>query len=531
MFGASLFRGEDQRISGGPSPSRARSRNPPSYPPQGEVPMHRSVPARLVLPLVALSLAACTDQTTPTRTLAPSSSSANLVAASAAAGSYIVVARGDNFSKDFTAQVQALGGTVRSVHNGSGLAVVSGLSADAAAKLSATSGIAEVDADAVVSIGKPQSVVAADALDMGALDVASSAADPSKAARFAFQWDMRDIGAPAAWAAGKLGSKNVTVAIIDTGIDYDGLDMNGLVDLNRSISFTAFDDTLLAQNPGRRRFADFNDHGTNVASQVSTNGIGTGGVTSRTTLMAVKVLGQSGSGLTSDVLNGILYAADNGADVANMSLGGSFSRAGNGRLVSLLTRVVNYARKKGMLIVVAAGNDGTDLDHNQMEFNAYCDLQNVMCVSSVGPVTPTSNPDAPAIYSNFGRAVDVAAPGGNYADPFIVSVWPWGTHVASFVWSVCSKNTIDVDEDTHAVTKPCASGGSLRGLLGTSQAAPHVTGLAASLIAEYGKQNPNRLRLMIEQSADQVGKPGKDAFYGWGRINVARALGVLPATH
>ena len=492
--------------------------------------MHRSIHVRLALPVVASLFAACADQTTPMRTLAPSSSAADIVAGSAAAGSYIVLARGDNFSKDFTAQVDALGGKVRSVHNGSGLAVVTGLTADAAQSLSAVPGVSEVDADAVVSLDTPQSVVA-DALDVSVQDVATSTVAPAKAQLFAWQWNMRDISAPAAWAAGKLGSKNVTVAILDTGIDYDGLDLKGLVDVTRSVSLTAFDDTLLAKFPNRRRFADFNDHGTNVASQVSSNAIGFAGVTSKTTLMAVKVLGQSGSGLTSDVLIGILYAADYGADVANMSLGGSFSRSGNGRLVSLLTRVVNYARKKGMLIVVAAGNDGTDLDHNQNEFNAYCDLQNVMCVSAVGAATATGNPDTPAFYSNFGRAVDVAGPGGNFAQPFVVSLWPWGADIASFVFNVCSKDRIRVDPNTHAVTMTCTSGGRIDGEVGTSQATPHVTGLAASLLAEYGKMAPNRLRLMIEQSADQLGKPGKDPFYGWGRINVARALGVLPATH
>lgn len=488
--------------------------------------MHRSahsISVRLVLPAVALSLAACADQATaPTRALAPSSKSANAVGQSPAAGSYIVLARGEKFQKDFTAKVEALGGTVRSMHNGSGLAVVTGLTANAARSLSAVAGVSDVEADAMVSLAEPQRNLAVDALAVAA---AAPLVDPSKAQLFSWQWNMRLINAPAAWAAGRIGSSSVTAAILDTGIDYDGLDLNGLVDLKRSISLTQFDDTLLAKFPSRLPFTDFNDHGTNVASQVSSNAIGFAGVTAKTTIMAVKVLGQSGSGLTSDVLNGVLYAADNGADVANMSLGGSFARAGNGRLISIITRVMNYARQKGMLVVVAAGNDGTDLDHNGNEFAAYCDLQNVMCVSAVGPATATANPDTPAIYSNFGRAIDISAPGGNFADPLVVSPWPWGADIASWVWNVCSK-TLIVVPDEGAPFMPCTSGGNIDGFVGTSQAAPHVTGLAASMIAQYGKNHPTLIRLLIEASADHLGKPGKDPHYGWGRINVARGLGV-----
>ena len=91
--------------------------------------------------------------------------------------------------------------------------------------------------------------------------------------------------------------------------------------------------------------------------------------------MAVKVLSQSGSGFTSDVLNGILYAADNGADVASMSLGGSFSKHGNNAFINVIKRVMDYAGKKGMLVVVAAGNDGANLNHNGDTFDAYCDLR------------------------------------------------------------------------------------------------------------------------------------------------------------
>jgi subtilisin family serine protease len=436
------------------------------------------------------------------------------------------MAKGDNFDAKFSAKVEALGGKVRSVHNGAGIAVVTGLSSTAAQSLAAVSGVAEVDADDMVSIVDPVRNLAADAL---AVSTATPAIDPTKASRYAFQWNMRDINAPAAWAAGKLGAKRVTVAILDTGIDYDGVDLNGLVDLTRSISLTTLDDTLLAKFPSRLPITDFNDHGTNVASQVSSNAIALAGVTAKTTIMAVKVLSQSGSGFTSDVLNGILYAADNGADVANLSLGGSFTRKGNRQMIRVIKRVMDYAMRNGMLVVVAAGNDATDLDHNGDEFDAYCDLQHVMCVSAVGPQTATGSPDVPSIYSNFGRAIDIAAPGGNFADPMVTSNWPWGADEISWVWNVCSKTLIIVSQGVSIT--PCASGRQLDGFVGTSQASPHVAGLAASMVAQYGKNIPVLIRLLIEASADDLGPRGRDAHYGWGRINVARALGVRPLAH
>jgi len=494
----------------------------------------RAVPVRFALPAVALALSACADQATApvTRAIAPTSVSANVVAStSPAAGSYLVLARGNNFSQDFATKVAALGGTVRSMHNGSGLAVVTGLTSDAAKSLSAVSGISEVDADDIVSLPDTHNALS----DATTVVAATPKIDPTQAQLFSWQWNMRDINAPAAWAAGKLGAKRVTAAILDTGIDYDGIDLNGLVDLTRSVSLTAFDDTLLPKVPGRLPFTDFNDHGTNVASQVSSNAIAFAGVTAKTTLMAVKVLGSDGSGLTSDVLNGILYAADNGADVANLSLGGSFSRHGNQQFINIIKRVMDYALRKGMLVVVAAGNAGTDLDHNGDEFDAYCDLQHVMCVSAVGPVLPTGSSDVFAVYSNFGHSVDVAGPGGNIGTS--LANWPWtnffgpgvlGPDHISWVWNVCSKTVIQPGANPF----PCASGGAIDAFIGTSQATPHVTGLAASMIAQYGKNIPVLIRILIEASADDLGKPGRDPQYGFGRINVARALGVrTPLTH
>jgi len=132
-----------------------------------------------------------------------------------------------------------------------------------------------------------------------------------------------------------------------------------------------------------------------------------------------------------------------------------------------------------------------------------------------------------AAYSNFGRsAISVAAPGGN-ADlvNFTVSSWPWGADIASWVWSYCSKTYISALTGTTP-TLPCSAGNRLTGEVGTSQASPHVAGLAALLVAEQGHGNPSQIKATILNSAVDLGAPGVDPNYGRGLIDVAKALGL-----
>lgn len=490
--------------------------------------MLRSVPRpALALFLAGASgLAACSDTSTDAIT-APAGAPVRSVGVSET-GEYLVRLKGSGAG--LRASVESLGGTVSFIHEGAGVAVVSGLSADAATQLAGASSVAEVQPDAVVALSRPRPAV----LEEMEAGIASQA-NPAAAILYRYQWNMKAIHADKAWAAGKLGSSAVTVAILDTGIDYNSLDANGLVDLSRSTSFIASDNAIRAANfPGRHIVDDFNGHGTNVASQVSSTGFAFAGVTSRTTLMGVKVLGADGNGAISAILQGILWAADHDADVINLSLGAAFEKAGgNGQLVSLFNQIFSYTRRQGVVVVVASGNESADLDHGLVPdatggvqkypsyYAAYCDAQNVICVSSTGPLTATGSLDVFADYSNFGRsAITVAAPGGN-AGP-TSTVWPWGTGNVSWVWSMCPKNLL-VNPATPSV-RPCASGGLVNASVGTSQAAPHVSGLAALLVAELGKDNPAQVKARIQQSADDLGQPGTDPYFGKGRINVARAL-------
>jgi subtilisin family serine protease len=511
--------------------------------------------------LTALSLAACSpDLVAPIK--APTSANFALGKATTS-GNYIVLMRGNGIAKGFAEQVTKLGGYVNFSHAATGFATVSGLSAAGAKQLATLNGIADVQADAAVALDTPVAAAEADAADVADPSI-DSQANPATASRYAWQWNMRLIGATNAWAAGKLGSSGVTVAILDTGIDYDLPDfkgsVDGLVDLSRSTSFMntfvpatdtstirPADDTVSKYFfSTRNKISDYNGHGTNVATQVSSRAAALAGVTSKTTLIGVKVLGSNGVGSFGQILSGVIWAADHGADVANMSLGGAFGKAGNGRLVGFINQIFNYAKQQGMLIVVAAGNDGSDLQHNLNVYSSFCDAPHVVCVSSVGPTTWTGDGNLPAYYTNFGQSVvTVAAPGGNgvlTADgkALVVSPgWPWGpaptgAGVASWVWSYCSKTLIGgwtIPPATVPPTIPpplhipsltaCAAGNRITGYIGTSQASPHVAGLAALLVDKYGRGHPQDIKQYIIDSADPI-----DPAYGRGRINVAAALGL-----
>jgi hypothetical protein len=493
---------------------------------------------------------------------------ANFAVGSAlATGDYMVLTKGDE--KAFAAQVANLGGRVTFFHAPTGFATVSGLTQSTATRLRAVSGVSEVDADFVVGLDEPAATVEADASAVSAIgpDAAvPGTGDPTAALLRSWQWDMHLIGADTAWAHGKLGSSTVTVAIIDTGLDYDNRDLRTLVDTSRSASFADkwVGDTTTTNNPHpdtltisdaqitatlfptRHPIQDYNGHGTNVGATVSSRAFAFAGVTANTTLIGVKVLGRNGQGNFEQILKGILFAADKHADVANMSLGGAFFKAGNGRLVGLINQVFNYARQQGMLIVTSAGNDGMDIQHNGGLYSSFCDAPHVVCVSAVGPQTwlPFDAPaffthgDEPAFYTNYGKNIlSVAAPGGNgilAADGIHLvpsDGWPWGappngTSIGSAVWSFCTRTKMNIVGKTGVFGNlvrdaACATGGQVIGDLGTSQAAPHVSGLAALLVAEGVRGQPRILKTLIEQATDPI-----NPLFGEGRINVRKAFGL-----
>ena len=532
---------------------------------------------RRIVPFLCIAaLAACADSPVEvTRAPAPR---LNVTEGAGTVARHVVLLSRGGGRDDFARTVASLGGTVVDRHEGAGFAVVEGLSDAAAASLSRARGVQAVERDLVAQVvdpvGQSSAEMVADAADVGA----QSQANPATAIIFPRQWNMRAIGAPTAWAAGRTGSSSVKVAIVDSGIDDTYPDLVGLVDATRSASFlptvgsrtvcsnpsdhelingrAAFAITtptgvvncpaLPAFHPGKPAWADLNGHGTYTGGIASSKATVAAGVTSSVTLMAVKVLSARGSGPFSAILQGVAFATDNGADVINMSLGAVF--LSHGGFIGFLNGITRYAHSRGVTIVVAAGNDAIDLDHSGGVYEAFCSSGMVICVSATGPVravnaagTPSVNgpfflptPDEPAIYSNYGTSsVDVAAPGGNYAltpppNPMVASVvWIWGG---------CSRTTLlplsppagsppGTPPPFPYYAKACHTGTFILQAVGTSAASPHVAGLAALLVEDIGR-NPGQIRTTLQQTADDLGKPGADPHYGKGRINVPRALGL-----
>lgn len=275
------------------------------------------------------------------------------------------------------------------------------------------------------------------------------------------QWGMPAIAAEQAWKI-TMGTPEVVVAVLDTGIDLNHPDLaqnmvNGINIINPG---------LLPQ--------DDHGHGTHVAgivAAVTNNGVGVAGVAGNCSLMPVKVLDSDGGGTDFGVAQGIQWAADNGARVINLSLGGpEYSKA--------LEDAVKYARAKGSLIVAAAGNEGS----NKILYPA--------AFADAIAVGATDIDDELAYFSNYGNALDIVAPG--------VSIF-------STVW-----------DDSYDY------------MSGTSMSAPHVAGVAALVLSYNPDYTLEQVESAIINNTDDLGAPGWDPYYGHGRLNAWAALNDNP---
>ena len=477
-----------------------------------------------------IALSACADDPT-----ALPSAAAPGFNESEEGGTYLVRFKGAGVPAGFASDVAALGGEVIFAH-AVGIAAVAGLSEAAAGQLAGSSAVAAVDADAYVELPEPAeaSLEAAEAAEGSE---PSSPAAPATALRYNRQWNMHAVRAKAAWDAGHKGSPSVKIGVLDSGIDWLHPDLVGRVDMALSRSFLSAAENARVTNTwgaGTPLFADLHYHGTHVAATIASNAYIYAGVASGLTLVSLKVCtpGTAATGFrggcpNSSILNAILYAADNGIPVINMSLGGSFQRrdasAAGGfgpSFLATLNQVFQYAHRKGTTIVVSAGNSAIDMDHDGNGYKSFCSTANVICVSATGPTAaagvtgPWTNVDALASYSNYGRsAISVAAPGGNRGGS---------------VTAACSGFTIVTSllacRNRFFISPTRWSAFSV-GLSGTSMASPHVAGLAGLIVSD-GTTQPGQVRARIQQSADDLGEEGTDPAYGKGRLNVARALGL-----
>ncbi|MGH8971788.1 MAG: S8 family serine peptidase [Acidimicrobiia bacterium] len=290
------------------------------------------------------------------------------------------------------------------------------------------------------------------------------------------QWALDQVPFEAAWSA--TTGQGVVVAVVDSGVDAGLEDMAGTV-------LPGWDATT--DSPGGT--VDKVGHGTHVAGIIAArtgNNAGVSGAAPGVQILPVRVLGADGFGKMSDVTEGIVWAVDHGADVINLSLGGT----GGG---SVYRSVLGYARQKGVVVVAAAGNEA-QRGNPVIYPGADPDVITVASVAPDGTRAPSST---------WGDWVDLAAPG-------------------TTILSTCPPQAAQCPgARAYDPTLPPGYGY----LSGTSMATPHVAAAAALVLSARPDLSPAAVQAVLESTARDLGVAGVDPEFGAGLIDPLAALG------
>lgn len=277
------------------------------------------------------------------------------------------------------------------------------------------------------------------------------------------QYALDKVNAAEAWGI-TMGNESVTIAIVDSGVDLEHPDLKAkLVKPKSTVDASARDDM---------------GHGTHVAgiaAGIANNNEGIAGLAAKCKIMPVRVLGGPTGGSAATVAEGVIYAADNGADVINMSLG-FYDKP------EVLEKAVQYALSKNVVIVATMGNNNIERRRYPAAFDG------VIAVGS------TDSADKKSQFSNFGDWISVSAPGSD-----IMSTFP--------TYKVQIGGT-----PTYA------------SLSGTSMAAPLVAGLAGLVRSQHANMAPAQVKALIQKTAADLGDKGFDKNFGHGRIDAFKAL-------